>query len=125
MRIVIVLLFCFYYSSVSAQDTFWKVMDMSGDDFETPYAMEVRNDTVLIIGIGSCDGNSCMHYYQFTTDGELLLFRDYPGIVPDRELAFLDTVFYIPLKYRDDPDFGTEGFRFVSSRKSSTLKGLL
>ena len=60
MRIVIVLLFCFYYSSISAQDTFWKVMDMSGDDDENPYAMRSEMilssslESIVVMGLVAC-----------------------------------------------------------------------
>ena len=111
MRYIILLYSFFNLATVSAQNTFWKYLDMSGDGSEEPYDMEIRNDTVFIWGLGTCGEERCMHYYQFNIDGDLLLSKDYPGVIPGRRVTFLDDIFYLPIRHLSDNNQGADGFR--------------
>ena len=106
---------CFVLSVIGsfalAQDTYWKFYDMSGDGSERPYDMEIRNDTVYIWGDGTCNGQPCMHYYQLNKEGEILINRSYPNIVPGRRVAFQDSFFYLPIRFADTPSQDYDGFR--------------
>ena len=104
-----VLLVCTSY--ILAQDTYWKSYDMSGDGSEVPYDMEIRNDTVYIWARGTCEDYFCMQYYQLNKEGEVLLNRSYPNIVPGRRVAFQDSFFYLPIRFEDTASLDYDGFR--------------
>ena len=95
----------------TAQETYWKVKDMSGEEGEVPYDQRIVNDTVYIWANGSCDGLFCMHYYVFTQEGELVLFREYPGLVSGKRVAMDDKYFYIALRNSADTLNGFASFR--------------
>ena len=105
-------LLLFIVSLILSQDTYWKYFDMSQNNgSEEPYDMHIKNDTIYMWGNGTCNGSSCMHYYIFSKEGEILLFEEYPGIVAGRRVAFQDSIFYLPIRYSAEANSGYDGFR--------------
>jgi len=109
--LLVVALSIFTFSLLYAQDTYWKILDMSGDASEEPWDMEIRNDTVFIWGRGTCNDASCLHYYQLNREGEILLQRSYPEIYPLRRVDMQDSYFFLPIRLLDEGITSFQSFR--------------
>ncbi len=96
---------------LSSQDTFWKHHDFFDGERESAVDMEIHNDTIYLWGRGSCDGETCFHYYILDKEGEPILSRQYPEIDPGWKSTIIDEHFYITGKLIADSLNGFDSYR--------------